>query len=183
MKQDHEIFYDHLQKILGPEDAIYVVKPKDGTLPVSVFVYKNVPSVGMITGITYGLSHCDFPEWKFARPEMILSVNSLSVEWPCAAAAMAGLFRGEKRFRYGDTMTTDATLASDTEMDGFLIFAPSFLKKQEQFVELNNYKIHFSQFYPIYRSELKVYKKIGLEAFWKHKDFDLYDVKRPPIDL
>lgn len=135
----------------------------------------------MITGVTFGLSHCPFPAWKFSRPEVIVAVKSLDLDWPCAAATFAALFRGKKPFQYGDVFTTDSPLASDTQMDGFLVFAQSILDEELVSVQLNDYKVHFSQFYPIHRKELFVYEKIGLEAFWDHPDFDMYDVTRKPI--
>lgn len=80
-----------------------------------------------------------------------------------------------------DVFTTDVPLASDTTMTGFLVFAQSILDPDFVEVELARYKVHFSQFYPIYQEEFAAYEQIGLEAFWKHKDFDMYDVKRKPI--
>src|SRR5207253_9174219 len=59
--------------------------------------------------------------------------------------------------------------------------AQSILEPEVQAVQLNDYKVHFSQFYPIYRSELKIYDKIGLEEFWQHPGFDMYDIQRKPI--
>jgi hypothetical protein len=135
----------------------------------------------MITGVTYGLSLCPFPAWKLGRPEMIVAVNSTLIDWPCAAGSMAALFRGQKAFQYGDTFMTDDPLAPDTQMSGFLVFAQSLLEREDAAVALSNYKVSFSQFYPIYREEVPVYERIGLEAFWKHKDFDMYDISRKPI--
>jgi hypothetical protein len=152
----------------------------DGGPPVCVFVFRNKPE-GMITGITYGLSLYPHPAWKFARPEMIVSVKSDDLGWPCAASTFASMFRGEKLFQYGDIYTTDIPLAADTKMDGFLVFAQSILDKEVQEVQLSDYKVIFSQFYPIYRQEIPIYERIGLEAFWKHKDFDRYAVDRKPI--
>jgi len=181
MPTNAERFVTHLESVFGEEDAIHKADAEDGGPPVSVFVYKNIPEEGMITGVTYGLSLCPLPEWKLARPEIIVAVQSLELDWPCAAATFAASYRGKKRFSYGDVFTTDEPLASDTKMDGFLVFAQSILDEQYVSVKLDKYKIHFSQFYPIYRQELDVYEKIGLEAFWKHKGFDMYDVKRKPI--
>jgi hypothetical protein len=45
----------------------------------------------------------------------------------------------------------------------------------------SDYDISFSQLYPLHRSELPLYSKIGLEAFWKHPGFDWDDPKRPAI--
>lgn len=181
MPSNAELFIDHLQSIFGEEDAIHKADASDGGPPVSVFVYQDIPEKGMITGVTYGLSHCPLPDWTNSRPEMIVSVESLDLDWPLAAATFAAMFRGEKKFQYGDVFTTDYPLAPDTEMDGFLVFAQSILDDEYVSVQLNDYKVHFSQFYPIHLKELAVYEKIGLEAFWKHKDFDMYNVKRKPI--
>lgn len=181
MPSNAELFIDHLQSVFGKEDAIHKVEAKDGGPSIAVFVYKDIPEEGMITGVTYGLSACAFPAWTMARAEMIVSVESLDVNWPLAAGTFAALFRGEKSFSYGDVFTTDIPLASDTQMDGFLIFAQSILEPEFVSLQVNDYKIHFSQFYPIYKQELAIYGKIGLEAFWKHPGFDMYNVKRKPI--
>ena len=181
MASNAELFVEHLQSVFGQEDTIQKVDAPDGSPPVAVFVYKNIPDVGMITGVTYGLSLCPLPKWKLSRPEMIVTVQSLDLGWPCAAAVFAADFRGKKPFCYGDVFTTDCPLAADTQMDGFLIFAQSILSEEYVAVQLNGYKVHFSQFYPIYKEELAVYEKIGLEAFWKHEGFDMYDVAWKPI--
>jgi hypothetical protein len=181
MPSNAELFLKHLQGVFGDEDAIHMADAPDGGPPVSVFVYKNIPEKGMITGVTYGLSLCAFPAWKLSRPEMIVSVQSLDAGWPCAAGVLAADFRGKKPFRYGDVFTTDRPLTKDTKMDGFLVFAQSILAEGFVSVRLRGYKVRLSQFYPIYRKELAVYEKIGLEAFWKHKEFDMYDVGRKPI--
>jgi hypothetical protein len=181
MSADPQIFLDHLDSIFGEADAIHQADAEDGGPPISVFVYRNVPDEGMITGVTYGLSLVPYPAWKFSRPEIIVSVQSLQLDWPLAASTFVASFRGKKTFQYGDVFTTDLPLAPDTKMDGFLVFAQSILPQEFVSVEMNDYKIHFSQFYPIYRSELSAYNKLGLEGFWKHPGFDMYDVTRKPI--
>lgn len=181
MAADHEIFLGHLESIFGNEDAIHQAEAPDGGPPVCVFVYRNIPEPGMITGVTYGLSLVSHPAWKLARPEMIVSVNSTEIDWPCAAATFAASFRGQRVFQYGDVFTTDVPLATDTRMNGFLVFAQSILDEEAASIQLNKYKVHLSQFYPIYSEEIEVYERIGLEAFWKHRDFDMYDISRRPI--
>jgi hypothetical protein len=181
MPADSQIFLDHLTRVFGKEDAIHPADAEDGGPPVAVFVYKNTPEEGMITGVTFGLSLYPHPEWKFGRPEVIVSVESLELDWPLAAATFAASFRGKKTFSYGDVFTTDGPLASHTKMDGFLVFAQSILEEEVASVQLKDYKINFVQFYPIYRSELSAYDKLGLEDFWKHENFDMYDVTRKPV--
>lgn len=62
---------------------------------VSVFVYSNIPEEGMITGVTYGLSAYPHPKWTRSRPELIVAVKSLELDWPLAAATFAALSREE----------------------------------------------------------------------------------------
>jgi len=179
--QDHEIFLNYLTKTFGQEEAILRHESPDGGRAVTVFVYRDIPEPGMITGVTYGLSLCDYPDWKLSRPELIVSVPSGDTAWAFAAAYFAAEFRGQRRFCYGDVFTTDTPLASDTQMDGFLVFAQSVVEPEKASLQLSRYKVHLSQLYPIYRSELELYGKIGLESFWKHPGFDMYDVDRKPM--
>src|SRR5262245_6853238 len=114
MATNAERFIDHLQSIFGEEDAIHRADAPDGGPPVSVFVYRNIPEEGMITGVTYGLSAYPHPKWTRSRPEMIVAVKSFELDWPLAAATFAALFRGKRTFSYGDVFTTDSPLAPDT---------------------------------------------------------------------
>ena len=43
------------------------------------------------------------------------------------------------------------------------------------------YKINISGLFPIYSEELMLIDKIGLKAFLHHAEYDMYEVKRPPI--
>ena len=58
-----------------------------------------------------------------------------------------------------------------------LVFAQTVLEPvgKPARVRLNHCTIAFSQLYPIYRSELPLYRRIGLEAFWKHDGFAMHD--------
>ncbi len=181
MPSDAETFIEHLRTVFGNEDEVHKADAHDGGPPVAVFVYHDIPEPGMITGVTYGLSLCDFPALKYSRPEMIVSVNSTNIDWPLAAATFVASFRGQKTFQYGDVFTTDVPVAADTSMNGFFVFAQSILNDDVVSIQLGKYKIHFSQFYPIYKEEVDIYKRIGLEAFWKHKDSDMYDIRRKQI--
>jgi len=180
-KTDSELFIDYLTETFGHEDHIFVEPACDGGPRISVFVYRDCPEPGMITGITYGLSLRAHPEWTLSRPEMVISIESSNIEWPQVALGFASWFASEKRFRYGDIFTVDGSLTSDTQMDAVLIFAQSILDSEDAVVQLNDYRVTLSQFYPIHRSEIPLYEKIGLEAFWHHPGFGMYDPKRPPI--
>jgi hypothetical protein len=68
-------------------------------------------------------------------------------------------------------------------MDAFLVFAPSILDKKD-FANIDiglNYKINIVGLYPIYASEMEYIDKNGLEKFWKHPNFNMYNVNRKRI--
>lgn len=50
----------------------------------------------------------------------------------------------------------------------------------EEYLDLN-YASIFGIYYPIYASELEYIEENGIEQFWKHPDFDMYDVNRKRI--
>lgn len=183
MLTNAELFVQWLDRTFGEEDTILQHECPSGGPPVSVFVYRSIPEAGMITGVTYGLSTYDHPDWKLSRPELIVSLETTNKSWAYAAAFFAAEFRGKKRFCYGDVFTTDAPLADDTKMDAFLIFAQSLFDPEDAVVQLNDYKVTLSQLYPIYRSEISVYEEIGLKNLWHHKDFGIYDPRREPISI
>ena len=66
-------------------------------------------------------------------------------------------------------------------MCGFFVFAPSFLEPDQAVLQLPNYKIFLKGMYPIYKEEVAVYDEIGLEKFWHHDNFDMYNVNRKQI--
>jgi len=43
------------------------------------------------------------------------------------------------------------------------------------------YEISIAGLYPMYAEELEVFSKIGLDKFWHHPNFDLYNVNRKRI--
>ncbi|MBE2286656.1 MAG: suppressor of fused domain protein [Prosthecobacter sp.] len=181
-KSDAEVYLDHLTTIFGGEQKILKQDADDGGPAISIFIYESTPEPGMITGVTYGLSQRNYPDWTQSRPEMIISMESTSHAWPAVAMDLTAYFASKKRFCYGDVFTVDGPLVEDTEMDAVLIFAQSILEPEAASVQLSNYRVHLSQYYPFYRSEVDLYGRIGLEAFWKHPKFEIYDPKRPRIE-
>ena len=151
---------------------------------VTSFVYKNIPEEGMITGLTYGLSLVNHQDWKYGRPELMISVESNDIAWGQVVGYLANKLRGDCPFSYGNTINFREKVSDDSEMDAFLIFAPSILDK-EDFLNTNigaDYKINLKGVYPIYSSEIQLISEWGLEKFWHHPDFDMYNVKRKPIE-
>ncbi|WP_040559437.1 suppressor of fused domain protein [Kordia algicida OT-1] len=179
-----EKFMAHLDRIFQTEPEYYKEESEtDGIAGVTSIVYKDIPEKGMITGITYGLSLVSHPEWKFGRPELIITVDSKDASWAQVAGYLANSLRGDCPFSYSNTINFREKISDESEMDAFLVFAPSILDKKD-FANIDiglNYKINIAGLYPIYASEMKYIEKNGLEKFWKHPNFDMYNVNRKRI--
>lgn len=181
-----EKYLEHLDKIFRREPEFFKNDSLIEGLPgVSSIVYRDVPEKGYITALTYGLSLVKHPDWKFGRPELCISVESSGNAWAMVAGYVANHLRGDCPFSYGQTINFGERISEDSEMDAFLIFAPSTLDR-EDYLDIDvglDYKINIAGLYPIYSEEMDVYDQIGLKAFWHHPDFDNYSVNRERIKL
>jgi len=182
----------HVQRYMDYLDSVFKQEPifiqgekkgEDALPGVTVMIYKNVPEEGFITGITYGLSLANHPEWKHGRPELCISVASSDESWATVAAYIANRLRGDCPFSYGQVINFGQQISEESDMDAFFIFAPSTLDKESYFnIDIGaEYKISIAGLYPIYSEELETFNKIGLEKFWHHPDFDNYAVNRNKI--
>lgn len=142
-----------------------------------------MPEPGYITGVTYGLSEVEHEEWKLARPELIISVQSTDVAWPLAVAEMANQLRGKCPFCYGDLINFGEAVSPESEMSAFFVFAPAILERGD-FLDIDvggPRPVSIAGMYPIHDSERSLFGEIGLEAFWHYAGFDMYDVRRKPM--
>jgi hypothetical protein len=94
---------------------------------IYVFFFEELPEPGYMTAITCGLSNADRPEWKIAKPELMVSLKTMNKGWGLGIGYFASAFFNEKVFRYGDVFTTDGPISEESAMNGFLVFAPPFL--------------------------------------------------------
>lgn len=179
-----EKYLAHLDRIFQTEPEFFIEKSeKDGIAGVTTMVYKDIPEKGMITGVTYGLSLGNNPNWKFGRPELIITVDSKDISFAQVAGFLANKLRENCPFSYSNTINFRESISDESEMDAFLVFTPSILDKKD-FSNIDiglNYKINIAGLYPIYSSEMDFIEKNGLETFWKHPNFDLYNVNRKRI--
>ncbi len=178
-----ECFVRHLDRLTGrSEDVIRKIESSDRSLPdVAVFVYKNWPEEGFITGFTLGLSAAAHPDWKLGRPELMIAVESNDEAWTFAIGFMAERLRGKGPFCYGNTINFHAKVSDESELDAFLIFAPPFLDKEQMAVQLKDFRCNIAGMYPMYSSEFGLYEELGLDRFWKRPDWDPFNVKRKPM--
>lgn len=179
-----EKYLEHLDNIFQQEPEFYNNESLiEGIRGVTSIVYRNIPEKGYITAITYGLSLVENNEWRLGRPELCISVESENIDWGIVVGFIANQLRGKSAFCYGETINFREQISEDSQMDAFLIFAPSTLEK-EDYLDINigtDYKINIAGLYPIHSEEIDVYNQIGLKEFWFHPDFDNYSVKRKII--
>ena len=177
------IFLEKMEGYFGAEPQFYKGVPaKDGLMPPAVLVFKNFPEYGFTTCVTYGLSFSDHPAWKMKRrPELVMTVNSRNVAWATALADMVSEMRGQFPFSYGQTIICPGKMVEASAMDGFLVFAPPFLTR-EQYLDIDigveGYKICLTGIYPVTQNEIALLNKVVLERFWKREGFDCFDVYR-----
>lgn len=180
-----EKYLEHLDKIFQVEPEFIKEKSLDDKFPgVTNIVYKDIPEKGMTTAITYGLSIIKHEDWKFGRPELCISVESTDSSWGQVGGYLANQLRGKFPFCYGQTINFREQISNDSEMDAFLLFAPSILDKDDYLnIDIGlDYKINIAGLYPIYSSEFLKVEELGFEEFWKHPNFDLYNVKRNKVE-
>ena len=180
-----ENYLNHLDRIFQKEAEFY---KEDSLIPetvgVSSIVYKDIPEEGMLTAFTYGLSAVKHPDWKAGRAELMIAVESQDKSWAVAIAQLANKLRGDCPFSYSNTINFGRRISEESEMDAFLIFAPSIFQNQDDYLHLDiglDFNISIAAAYPIYSSEIEFIEREGLEKFWKHPDFDLYNVRRKRI--
>lgn len=178
-----ETYREHIEKIFLQEPELYAFRPTAPAHPrIATFVYDDVPEAGYTTGLTYGLSEYDNPAWISGRPELMITVNSANQEWGRAAGFAAARFQTASDFAYGDILDFETAICSDSKMQAFFLFAPSILDSTDYAdITLDYYKVNIVGMYPIYKEEIAIINKIGLEKFMKHSDYDMYDVNRKII--
>ncbi len=184
MSEDpHPNFLDYLHEVFGTEDSILKHPCPRGGPDVRVYVYRNCPEPGMITGVTHGLSLHPHPDWGLTRPELIISVESKSEAWPYAAAFFAAEYRSQRRFAFGEVFTTDGPLTRDTQMNALLVHAQRLVAPARGFVQLPDYRIDFVQLYPLHQSEVPLCRRLGLDAFWQLPGVNLNDPRRVAVKM
>jgi hypothetical protein len=177
-----ERFLAHLDELSGGiEPRFYPIESTHPGQPsITAIVYRDIPEPGFITGITYGLSLSDHPDWRFGKPELVISVRSTDIAWALVMADFVEELRGECPFTYGGTLNHGQPISTESAMSAFCVFAPAALEPEDAEIDLGDCKVFLNGCYPIYESERQFIQEHGLEAFWK-LDWDINDVQRPPV--
>lgn len=150
----------------------------EGKPRIYVFYFNDLPEKGFLTAVTCGLSDSRRPEWKGGKPELIVTMQSQDPSWGLAAGYFASAFFDERRFSYGDVFKVDDPISDEGAMNGYLLFAPAFLDRENSRFELEDRVIHLVGLYPIHDEEIAIYDRIGLDAFWHAEGFELHNPAR-----
>ncbi|MCD4825914.1 MAG: suppressor of fused domain protein [Phycisphaerae bacterium] len=170
---------DSLTDCLEPQ--CYEIIGSEDPPRLLVISYTDIPEVQHTTAFTYGLSCIDKPEWLYGRPEILISVKSQDNAWALAMGDIVKRTRYTSLFEYGTILDFGEKISTDSEMSCFFIFANSLLEQEDSKVMLSNQLINFVQLYPIYKEEVPILRKKGIEEFFFKTDIDFYNVQRQPF--
>lgn len=179
-----EKYLKHVEKVFQREAEFYRTESTiEGVNNVFALVYRDYPTIGYMTAVTYGLSLVDHEEFQETRPELCICVESDEVNWAKVVGFIANRLRGKAPFTYGNVINFGKQVSIDSEMSAFFLFAPTVFEQSESTnIDLGlDYKINWVNLYPMYQSEIEVYHKIGIEKFWTHPNFHPYKVNREKI--
>lgn len=177
-------FLEHLDAIFQTEPEFFPIESQLADAPqLACMVYRDIPEADHVTGVTFGLSEVAHPSFRSARPELMISVQSTNIAWPLAVAQLANQLRGKCPFGYGDVIDYGEKISEESEMSAFLLFTPSILAPGAALgIDVGaEVPLNLIGMYPIYDGERAVLAELGLERFWKHPNFDRYDVCRAPV--
>jgi hypothetical protein len=155
----------------------------DGKPKIYVFYFTSLPEAGFLTAVTCGLSEANHADWKLGKPELIVTMESENPSWGMAAGYFASAFFGEKKFSYGDMFKLDDPISDEGEMNAYLMFAPSFLDREQSKFILSDRTINLIGAYPLFDEEIAIYDRIGLKAFWHAEGFEMYNPKRDRVKV
>ena len=161
-----ESFITHFHEIFRLNPLIYTHETKRGSETAATsIVYENIPGEGMITGLSFGLSESDYADWDLERPELMITVRSTEMAWGLLPGFLANELRGKHSFNHGHVIDLETTIANDSEMSAFFIFAPHIaLDDKLTAIDIGEkYKIYMAGLCPIYKEEIEVFRQIGLE--------------------
>jgi hypothetical protein len=179
-----ERYLAHLDGLTGGVEPHFlpVESSRSNLGRVFALCYTDLPEPGMLTAFTYGLSQADHPDWRLAKPELCISVQSTDVAWALAMGHLADSLRGTCPFSSGNTIAFGDPISDESAMTDFVVFAPISLAP-EAYLGIDvgdDLPISIAGLYPIHESERCYIRTHGLEAFWT-MDWDPYDPSRTAV--
>jgi Suppressor of fused protein (SUFU) len=158
-----------------------VESTKPGLKGVAALGFPDTPQPGTMISVTYGLSLTEHPTWTNSKPELGMCVTSEDPSWMLVPATIGERLCGQCPFSYGDLINWGGPIAPDTQLDGFVAFAPTFISGADARIDLGDpLPVNIVQLYPTYARERDFIGQYGLQAFFSRRA-DFADVRRPPL--
>lgn len=180
---DAEAFLVHLERVFGTPPEIDMVTPTSAAQPgVGCLYFRDVPEPGFLTAVTYGLSSAIHSDWRYGKPELMISLLTRDMTWGRAIAHLVERHRSEWSFSYGQTINFHQRVSLESTMSAFFIFAPSILEREAYLgIQLPSTVVNIAGIYPMYEGEIALLRAIGFERFWRLPGLDIYSVTRPDL--
>lgn len=176
-----ESYLDRLDEMSQLEARHFRVSPPDVRPPISSVMYVDDIEPYPQYGFTIGLSSYEHCDWKIAKPELCISINSIDPKWTLAVGELAYRLKGDCPFCYGDLIRFGCPISSESELSAFVAFAPSFMPREDTSIELFDRTISLIQMYPIYEDEIAWIDKFGMEEFFTRPGSFFEDPKRKSL--
>lgn len=176
-----EEYLDWLDQIAGDDGKIFGLTDKDDKTQLFIVIFDHLPEDNHTTSYSFGLSSVNNQEWKYSRPEMVISVHSMDKSWGLAMGEVVKQNRFNSTFEFGTIFNFGEQISEDSEMSAFIVFANSLYDEGDEVTTLCDRKVRLSQLYPIYKEEIETIKKIGVEQFFSRTGVDFYNVSREKV--
>jgi hypothetical protein len=183
MNQPDEEYIAALTSRYGDPASVVGVESEQPDLGmVLAITFRNYPQTGLLTGFTYGLSAAAHPQWREAKPELVITVQSTDEAWVHAVAYLAEWQRERHDFAPGSLFHYGKPVAPDSAMNSFLVFEPA-AKDEQMFapIHLQHQQIALRMVYPLYEGEVGLIQKVGIRKFMGLPQYDFFSVGRPDL--
>lgn len=149
-----------------------------GDFPITSVSYRDRPTPGWTSGVTYGASLCGHPHLEF-----VVVVRSRDPLWTWAVADFVDRHRAEiSSINIGDTINWHERIARHSEMDAFVVSGPVSLPPESAVVHLDEKDhVQMLQAVPTYSSELPLIRDIGVGAWAQLVGDQVLDPRRPKL--
>ena len=183
MNPSSEQYIDALSLRYGEPTSVVGVESDNAELGMVLAIsYSNYPQPGLLTGFTYGLSAASHSQWRDAKPELVVTVQSSNEDWVHAVAYLVEWQRDRHDFAPGSLFHYGKPVSQNSSMNSFLVFEP-VAKDQQIFapIEFDNQSIVLRMVYPLYEGEVGLIQKVGIRKFMGLPQYDFFSVDRPDL--
>lgn len=180
MKEIAEKYLSHLYKIFKVEPKYFKYSDGDDFPPLHLLTYEDIPELGMMTGISSGMSMVEPVDKCNIRKELLISVFSSDPSWALAMADIAYQHRRTWRFEPGDVVRHNGKVSEESEMTSFLIWHQGVIREDHEIICHGEWHTKIMGLFPIHDDERELIAKHGPDWLFELVD-DPCDVKRKSV--